>query len=266
MKELIDKFIQEMTVSNYSHNTIKNYTVKLKKFLEYAFTTDFNPYDRILNFLENCKSEENRRLAYNAIKLFYKKVLLKECPYTLKVVNTRKRVKDILTKQEILKVINSVENMKHRFILSFLYGSGLRVSEVVNIKVKDLIFGELRLKVRNSKGNKDRFTVISERFSDELSKFIKDKTSGDFLFTTNMDRKYTIRTVQKIFEKALIKAGIKKKATCHSLRHSFAVHLLENGVDIRTIKKLLGHTSIKTTMIYLEFVDMAKRKIPSPLD
>ena len=123
----------------------------------------------------------------------------------------------------------------------------------------------LKLKIKNSKGDKDRITLISDKIKNSLNDLIRGKSPKDYLFKTISNNKYSIRTIQKIFENAVKKSGINKKVTCHSLRHSFASHLIKNGVDIRIIKKLLGHKSIKTTMIYLNLNDIDNINIESPL-
>jgi len=265
MVDNIVDFMKELKVRNYSIRTINLYGNTVKKFLDYSKKTKFEPKTRIINFLNEIDSEESRRLSYNAIKLFYEIIIKKECPYKLEMIKTRKRIPEILTKNEISNLLLSIQNKKHQLMISMLYGSGLRVSEVVNIKVGDLNLEKLLLKVRNSKGKKDRLTIISAKLKDNLQEEISVKKKNNYLFTSIYNKKYAIRTIQKIFESALEKSGITKKVTCHSLRHSFATHLLENGVDIRNIKKLLGHSSIKTTMIYLHLVDIANSNIQSPL-
>lgn len=150
-------------------------------------------------------------------------------------------------------------------IISVIYGGGLRVSEVVKLKVGDLDLESLRLKIKNSKGNKDRITLISNKIKNSLNDLIKGRSPKDYLFKTISNNRYSVRTIQKVFENALKKSGINKKVTCHSLRHSFASHLIKNGIDIRIIKKLLGHKSIKTTMIYLSLNDIDNLTVESPL-
>jgi site-specific recombinase XerD len=150
-------------------------------------------------------------------------------------------------------------------MIGMLYGSGLRVSEVCSIRVKDLDFIGLRLKIRDSKGNKDRITLLSSELVSDLLIITKDKIGEDYLFLTQSGSKYSVRTVQKVFTRALEKSKVRKSPTCHTLRHAFATHLVENGVDIKTVKQLLGHKSIKTTMIYIKLADVRTRDLVSPL-
>lgn len=150
-------------------------------------------------------------------------------------------------------------------MISMLYGSGLRVSEVCVLKIKDIDFYKKKLKIRNSKGNKDRITLLSSMLLEDLHKITKGRRGEDFIFITQSGNKYSIRTVQKIFSNALVKSRIQKSSTCHTLRHSFATHLVEDGVDIKTVKGLLGHKSIKTTMVYVQLADPLTSELQSPL-
>jgi len=265
MSDYLIDFMKELKIKSYSARTINLYSSAFKKFLFYSENTKYEPKQRIINFLNEIDSEEVRRISYNAIQLFYEIIIKKECPYKLEMVTSRKRVPEIMTKSEINKLLSSITNDKHRLIISMIYGSGLRVSEVVNIKVGEIDLEKLLLKIKNSKGKKDRITIISEKIKPKLEEMVKNNKKNDYLFKSLHNKKYSIRTVQKIFESALSKSGINKNVTCHSLRHSFATHLIENGVDVRNIKKLLGHTSIKTTMIYLHLVDINQSNIKSPL-
>jgi integrase/recombinase XerD len=173
----------------------------------------------------------------------------------------------VLTHEEILQIIKKIVNIKHRLMISLLYSSGLRVSEVVNLKVANISLENLTLIIKQGKGKKDRLSVFSENLKGELNEIIDDKEAQDYLFTSdfNNKEKLTVRTVQNVFKKALRASGIKKDASCHDLRHSFASHLLENGTDIRHIQVLLGHKNISTTTIYTRVAVPALKGIRSPL-
>jgi integrase/recombinase XerD len=209
MRNYLEEFIRELKNRNYSKNTIRTYSGHLKHFLEYSRTTDYEPEMRISLFLEKENhSPEQRRLAWSSIKLFYDLILNKTCPYKLDRVKTRKRLPDILTKLEILEILNSIQNEKHLLIISLLYGSGLRVSEVCGIKIKDINFDNLSLKIRDSKGHKDRITLISEKYAAPLKKLIINRGANEYLFISLNKKKYAVRTVQKIFTNALSKSEI----------------------------------------------------------
>ncbi|MEK7512332.1 MAG: tyrosine-type recombinase/integrase, partial [Patescibacteria group bacterium] len=143
--------------------------------------------------------------------------------------------------------------------------AGLRVSEVVNVRIKDVDLDGLQLHVKQGKGNKDRITVLPEKLKNDILQFITGKNSDDYLFASERGGKLTKRTAQIIFERAMKKVGIVKDATFHSLRHRYATHLLENGVDVRYVQALLGHANIRTTQIYTHVTNPAIRNIKSPL-
>ncbi len=146
-----------------------------------------------------------------------------------------------------------------------LYGLGLRVSEVVNLKVSDLDFDRNVVKISSAKGNKQRYVMLPKKLKSDLESYIELEKPEKYLFSGRKN-KYTIKSIQKIFESAMKKAKIKKKASCHTLRHSFATHLLEKGVDIRYIQNLLGHSRLQTTQIYTHVADSKLKNIQSPLD
>ncbi|MBD3280221.1 tyrosine-type recombinase/integrase [Candidatus Dojkabacteria bacterium] len=145
------------------------------------------------------------------------------------------------------------------------YGAGLRVSEVVNLKVRYINLENLVLHVKSCKGNKDRITIFFENIKESLNKVISAKDKDEYVFSSERDGKLTTRTAQKIFANALKKTGIKKDASFHSFRHSFATHLLENGTDIRYVQELLGHANIRTTQRYTQVTNPQLRNIKSPL-
>ena len=267
MDDLLMRFTIELKNRNYSRNTIKVYEPHIRNFIDYSNKNPSKlPEERIPLFLDAYKTTyEQKRLAASAIKVFYKYVIKKPCPYSLNNSRRRKRLPVILNKGEIMNILSKIENRKHHLMIALLYASGLRVSEVVSLKVKDLDLDALSIHIRDSKHHKDRITVFSVKNLLELQAFIQDRNPESYLFLANEKNKYSIRTVQQIFNKALSKTRINKKASCHSLRHSFATHLTENGVDVKTLQSLLGHKSVKTTMVYIHLADPLMRKVKSPL-
>jgi len=162
-------------------------------------------------------------------------------------------------------LIDLTQNFKHRLLLALAYSAGLRVSEVVRLRAPDIDLGGLTVIVRQGKGKKDRLTVISSTLAPELQKIMAGKEANDYVFASERGGRLTETSAQKVFYQALIRAGIKKPATFHSLRHSFATHLLENGTDVRYVQELLGHANIRTTQIYTHVTNPAIRNIKSPL-
>ena len=170
----------------------------------------------------------------------------------------------VLSRTEILKILKSLQNPKHKLLLGLAYGAGLRVSEVVSLKVQDLDCQELTVHIKKAKGQKDRISILPERLVIDFKNIIAEKTKEEFLFASERGGKLTIRSAQKIFANALQISDVKKNATFHSLRHSFATHLLENGTDVRYVQELLGHANIRTTQIYTQVTNPKLKNIKSP--
>jgi len=204
-------------------------------------------------------------LYLNSIKFYYYNVIKAPKKIDIKSAKRNKNLPVILNRNEIARLIEVTNNKKHKLILSITYGSGLRVSEVVNLKVKDVDINNLTLHIKKAKGKKDRITVIPEKIKNDLEMMINSRDSNEYVFTSERGGKLTTRTAQKIFTNAMKKAKIKKEATFHSLRHSFATHLLENRVDIRYVQELLGHQNIRTTQRYTQVTNPKLRNIKSPL-
>jgi len=225
--------------------------------------------EKIKQFLLNKQSKnyssQTVNLYLNAIKFFYREVFKIPEKINLKFAKRNKKLPIVLSREEIKNIIDVIRNPKHKLIISLAYGAGLRISEVVNLKVKDINLEELTIHLKNAKGKKDRITIFPEKIKSDVQNLIAGKNLNDYLFESERGGKLTKRTVQKIFENALRVASIKKDATFHSLRHSFATHLLENDVDVRYVQELLGHQNIRTTQIYTQVTNPKLKNIKSPL-
>lgn len=171
----------------------------------------------------------------------------------------------MLSHKQIKQIIKATDNAKYKLMISLGYACGLRVSEVVNLRVADLDIDELVVHIKGAKGKKDRISVLPEKLQNDLRNIIAGKSVSDFVFTSNRGGKLTTTSLQKMFRKSLAKAKIGKAATFHSLRHSFATHLLENGTDVRYVQQLLGHANIRTTQIYTQVTNPKLKNIKSPL-
>jgi len=203
----------------------------------------------------------------NAIKFYYE--LVEGMPnrfYSVDRPRKKQKLPDVLSKEEIKSMIYNTPNIKHKCIVSILYSSGLRRSEVINLKLQDIDSKRMVVFVKGAKGNKDRLTILSENVLKDLRLYYTKDKPKEFLFEGQKNRQYSVSSVANIVEKAGIKAGIKKKITPHMLRHSFATHLLEAGTDLRYIQSLLGHSSSKTTEIYTHVATNIIKTIKSPLD
>lgn len=176
-----------------------------------------------------------------------------------------KSLPTVLSRSEVNRILESTKNAKHRLLLSLAYGAGLRVSEVVSLKVQDLDVEELTVHIKQAKGQKDRISVMPESLTDSLKNLVAGKSGNDFVFASERGGVLTTRTAQKVFENSLASSGVQKDATFHSLRHSFATHLLENGTDVRYVQELLGHSNIRTTQVYTQVTNPKLKNIRSPL-
>lgn len=201
----------------------------------------------------------------NAIKFYYYSVIKTHSKIEIRSAKEYTKLPTVLSRDEIGKILDTTTNFKHKLMLGLSYGAGLRVSETVNLKVQDLNLDELTLVIRQSKGQKDRVSLVPEKLVDSIKILIVGKGINDFVFASERGGKLTTRTAQKVFENALKKSAVHKQATFHSLRHSFATHLLENGVDVRYVQELLGHSNIRTTQIYTHVTNPMVKNIKSPL-
>jgi len=271
MQDYLEKIEIELKARNYSIKTVKSYLRCLKEYFAFR-KKNLRQLDvaNIKSFLlkkqEKGYSAQTINLYLNAIKFFYKKIIRTSEKISLQFSKRSKKLPVVLSRKEISKIIKTINNSKHKLLISLAYGAGLRVSEAVNLKAKDVQLEELTLHIKQAKGQKDRITVFPEKLKTFLKNLIAGKGKNDYVFQSERGGKLGARTAQNIFQKALKKADIKKEATFHSLRHSFATHLLEDGVDVRYVQELLGHQNIRTTQMYTKVTNPSIRKIKSPLD
>lgn len=271
LKELLQIIENELKLRNYSKKTIKSYLMCLKDYFCYIKNVTKNPdinlvKKYLLEKQDKGQSSQTINLYLQAIKYFYREIYKSNLPLNIKFAKTASKLPVVLSKNEIEKIIGSINNKKHRLIVALAYGAGLRVSEAVNLKIKDIDLAELTIHLKGAKGNKDRLTIFSERVRADLAEIIAWREKNDFVFASERGGKLSERSAQMVFEKALKKCHINKEATFHSLRHSFATHLLENGVDVRYVQELLGHANIRTTQIYTKVTNPSLKKIKSPLE
>ena len=262
---LINKLKQELEIRNFSRKTVKSYMNSTSKFLNFAENKPLTE-QIVKDYIQiRIKNREPSSIAHDifAISFFFKTILNQ-------IINIprpkrNKKIPVILTKEEIKSMINSTNNIKHNLILKMLYGCGLRVGEIVNLKQEEINFSEKLIHIKLAKGKRDRFVKIPESLMIELESYCKLNNSN-ILFPSNRGGKLTKKTIGKVVENAVKRSGIKKRVYPHLLRHSFATHLLENGTDLRIIQKLLGHSDIKTTQIYTQISQASIKNVKSPLD
>ena len=205
--------------------------------------------------------------AINAVKFYYGSMLKKKFVYEVKRPRKDRKLPTVLSKEDVTKIINSVDNLKHKALLMLVYSAGLRVGEVVRLNPEDIDSDRMLIHIKGAKGRKDRYTMLSEIALAVIREYRSQYKPEKWLFEGARAGRYlSTRTVEKILEHACKKAAIRKDVSVHTLRHSFATHLLEGGTDLRYIQELLGHKDSKTTEIYTHVSTKSIGKIKSPLD
>ena len=273
MKSLLEKMQQDLVIQNYSLRTIELYKWHVKAFLNHqAKAAELITEDDIRDYLFFVKTEKhysasNLAQAFSAIKFLFRETV--KMPLSLNALNGPRRGRPlplVLSKEEVKQVLASIGNEKHRMLLQLIYSAGLRLNEGTHLKVNDIDSQRMTIHVQAGKGNKDRYTLLSKVALEDLRMYWKRYRPRTWLFPgRQVDQPIADTSIQKAFQRAREQAGIRKEVTVHTLRHSFATHLLEQGVNLFTIKELLGHKTIKTTLIYLH-LQHPGAKIINPLD
>lgn len=233
MENILDKTERVLKLRNYSPKTCKAYLLYIKEYIKFSKKLGIKDKQKaveefLLNKQKRRQSPQTINLTLNAIKFLYTEVLKDPQRIDLKFSKRSKKLPIILSRTEIEQIIEATENSKYKLMISLAYACGLRVSEVVALKVSDLDIDELVVHIKEAKGKKDRITPFSEKLKNDLHQITVGKKPDDFVFESERGGKLTDRSAQKVFQMALKKSGIQKPATFHSLRHSFATHLLEN--------------------------------------
>ncbi len=269
-EEFFEKIETELKISKASPHTIKNYVRANKEFLDFIQKTPEDvSEDDLKKYLAKIshKASMSIILFLSAIRYSFSNILGKDPTLRLKRPKREKRIPSVLTKDEVKRLLNSAENKKSKLMLSLIYACGFRVSELVNLKVEDIVPEEGIGYVKQGKGKKDRVFNLPTNLNKLLIKQMENqKTENQEFLFSGPKGKLSQRNIQKIIKKVADKAGIKKEVHPHTLRHSFATHLLENNVDIRKIQELLGHADLSTTQIYTHISREELKKIKSPLD
>lgn len=267
---IIKNLSTELKLKGFSLQTVKAYVIHTNQFLEYIKkdTSSLEEQD-IKEYLSWLISEKNLALASvalkkAAIKFFFEEILKKKVS-NLKTPKIPKKLPEILSKEEVRRLIDSASTLRSKLIIELLYSSGLRVSELVKLKVTDLDLENKTGWVRSGKGSKDRMFILSDTVVKTISQYLKHFSVSNYLFP-GKNNTLTTRNIQKIIKQTSKKANISKKVSPHTLRHCFATHLLESGTDIRMIQVLLGHASLNTTEQYTHVSSTELKKIKSPLD
>lgn len=274
--------VQTLALKKYSRRTISNYISALRLINGWFIERKNHPIDRadessIRDYFIYLIEERNASLSLIrmhrfAIRTYFISAYNRTLKFTyLTGMKESKHLPTVFSRNEIEKILAQIINIKHRTMIALMYSSGLRISELISLCVKDISIDELTILVKEGKGKKDRITIFSVKLVPVLSEFMEGRGGDDYLFVSNMkkdngsEKKLSSRTVQKVFSRALLKSVIGKSGSPHDLRHSFATHLLENGISVRHIQKLLGHKNISTTAICTSVTNPALSGIKSPL-
>jgi len=269
-KNAIDKLIE----MRYSESTVKTYSNMLSQFFShyYPYKPEEITNDQIRAYLryliqEREVSESFQNQAINAIKFYYERVLggLKQT-YFIDRPRKSKHLPIVLSQQETLALLRASSNLKHKTILTMIYSCGFRISELLNLKKTNIDYNANRIHIVDSKGKKDRYVSLANTTKKVLSIYLKKINPEYYVFEGINGGKYSATSVQKFIKKYAKNAGIEKTVTPHTLRHSFATHLLEKGTDLRYIQHILGHSSSKTTEIYTHITQVGIDKIKNPID
>ncbi len=262
-----------MEQRRYAPATIKSYSSMLKKHMSEARVTDFSMMDMGAIQEYNIKLVHEKKVSFshqnqwiNAIKIM---LHVLEVPINLDDIERpirRHKLPGVFSKREVMEIIGKTTNLKHRFMLSLLYGTGLRIGELIALKIKDIDGQRKMLFVREGKGLKDRMVPIGDGLLKHARDYYQAYHPKEYLFEGKYGGKYSSRSAQQVLKQAMKRARIRKKGTLHTLRHSFATHLLESGTDLRYIQTILGHSSPKTTMIYTHISESSLGNIRSPIE
>ena len=271
---LQEQMVLNMELSGFSESTIKSYIGEARKFVKFYNKSpkemgevEVKNYLHYLTKKKKCSNSTIRQV-YSSLKFLYFNTLNQEWFLNkIPLMKKEKKLPVVLSKEQVNKIFSVTNNLKYLCLFKLIYSSGLRVSEAASLKVRDVESDKMRIRVEQGKNRKDRYTILSEKALLTLRDYWKIFRPKEYLFSgIKPNTHITTRPIQEQFRNSRMKAGIKEFATLHSLRHSFATHLLEAGYDILTIKQLLGHSNIKTTCIYLHVMRDGKINLKSPLD
>jgi len=265
-------FVTDLRLRGASDKTIDAYLYHNNRFLEFVrkeprsvSSKDIKRYTEYL--IDNNKEARTVNLALSSIRAYYEGFLGRKLFSNIKRMKQPRDMPNVLSRSEIKALIDNIKSLKHRLLIVLLYSSGMRVGECVKVKVNDIDFDEKIIYVKRGKGKKDRFTIASDRFFDELKEYLASRNKySDYVFNNANGRSLSTRMVQEILKLAAERAGIQKRVYPHLLRASFATHLIENDVRIHKVQRLLGHADRRTTEGYIRLRTDDLKRVKSPLD
>jgi integrase/recombinase XerD len=272
-KIALDIFRKQLKIRNYSDSTIDNYAHMIEMLLGYSkkevSNIDINDISdfQYHYWINNKYSNATQRMFVGAVKLFFPIIENKHIDIdAIPLPKKEKRLPNVLSQEEIVALLRATKNMKHKLIITLLYSSGLRISELINLKITDIHLDRLQIMVVKGKGFKDRMVNLSAVAASMIRTYLLEYKPNQYLFNGNHSLRYTETSIRKVLERAAKKAGMQRKVWPHLLRHSYATHMLENGVNLRYVQELLGHSSINTTQIYMHIARNNLSQLSNPLD
>lgn len=274
LRKCPQKYTDKLTMLRYSQNTLRTYTQCFTEFINHYHDKPLEEISQedVRSFLCYLVDERHVSSSYqnqmvNAIKFYYEKVAGgSRQTYYIERPRKERLLPEVLSESEVIGILHKIDNLKHKCLIMTAYSGGLRVGELLNLKMTDIDSKRMLIKIHKGKGRKDRVTLLSQKLLVMLREYYKQYHPREYLFEGVAGGKYSERSIQSVLKQACKKAGIKKHVTMHTLRHSFATHLLENNTDIRYIQELLGHTNPNTTQIYTHITTRGLDQLKSPLD
>ena len=269
-----ETYLAKLRELRYSTNTIDSYTFMFKEFINYYPDKELGDIteEEIIGYLQYLVTERKISTSYqnqaiNAIKFYYERVLGgRRKVYLIERPREEKFLPEVLSQEEVTALLNAIDNLKHKAVLMTIYSGGLRISELINLKIKDIDSNRMQIRIEQGKGKKDRYTLLGQKTLEVLRSYVKQYQPREWLFEGVNYGPFSETSIKKALKTALEKTKITKHVTPHTLRHSFATHLLESGTDLRYIQSLLGHQSTKTTEIYTHITVKGFDQIKNPLD
>ncbi|WP_241234614.1 tyrosine-type recombinase/integrase [Nonlabens ponticola] len=264
-----------MTIKRYAPNTIDSYRgllIAFQKFLGHDHPIDELQDRQIKEAVSEVVVAKSLAVAtqkqlLSALKLYFKEMHRRDLDFYSVYPRVKPRpIPVILSTQEVGAILSHTKNLKHKAMLTLIYALGLRSGELINLKISDIDKHRKLVHIKSSKNKKDRIIPFPDGLGELLNKYYKEYQPTEFLFNGQSTNQYHAQSLRKVFHKSCKLAGINKKVTLHSLRHAYATHLMDAGTDLRVIKELLGHNSIKTTLIYTHVTNKTLQHLPNPLD
>ncbi|MCH2449344.1 MAG: site-specific integrase [Gracilimonas sp.] len=272
--KLLSKYEHRLTLKNYSDSTLRSYLHGLHIFLNYLSVHEIKEVSPnvLETFFHYCKKEleysySMMKQLLASVKFLYEEVLQEEIDFDFTIkMKKPSRIPVVLSVEEVQRFLNSFTNLKHKAIFMLCYSAGLRVGEILNLKLRDIDSDRMQIRIENGKGQKDRYSILSKKVLQLLREYVREYQPNEYLFEGQGGGQYSSSSIQALMRRHKKQCGITKKATPHTLRHSFATHLLDNGTDTRFIQELLGHKHISTTQIYTHVSSRTMKDVKSPIE